>query len=302
MSEVRGRIGAGWEAAPSELARTIDVSVASTEARSIARIDFVDGGGQSVSRTVSAATCSEVVSGIALITVLAIESRVAEAVDRSEPLPAAPTTPEAAGPLATTPAPPSAGPAEAAKLPPKIPATARPASTPSPSPLHWDVGGAAVAGNGVGPAFAWGARLFGGVGWGRGPDFRLGVDYLKAPISDAHSVSTLFYLLAGRISACPLALRLLAGARLLPCAGALSGVLRGQTFPSKLVQEGAGARAFVTPLVEVRADATFRALFVELGVEARFPLEYRKFSVSPLYEYEVPPVELGVSAGIGLRL
>src|SRR5215831_16197778 len=160
------------------MARTIDVTISVGTTRSVARIDFVDDGGRHVSRMVSGETCSDVVAGIALVTALAIESRVPEIVDKSEPA-ASPTGDE----MPPTAAPPAAAPKAA--VPPVAPAAAPETRRHSPPPAparpreyHFDVGVAGALSSGIGPVAAFGGRFIAGLGWRRGPDLRIGIDYL----------------------------------------------------------------------------------------------------------------------------
>src|SRR5262249_27848031 len=83
--EVRSRVADGWEAAPGELARRITITVAKRGERYVASIEFRNPQGQNVARSVAGQNCEDVVNGIALVTALAIESRVDEALEESEP-------------------------------------------------------------------------------------------------------------------------------------------------------------------------------------------------------------------------
>jgi hypothetical protein len=297
LSQVRVRVGTDWEAPPDVLARTIDVRVSATEERSVARIDFVDEQGQRFTRTVSATTCDEVVSGIALITALAIESRVTEALEQSEP-----EQPDAAPPADAAPGPKAALPAVVA-APPKGRAPALPHRA---HPAHWDIGDAGMVGSGVGPVLAAGLRGFVGLGWKGGPDFRLGVDSLRTPLVDRSGVPTRFSILGARASGCPLSMPLGAFVRLLPCAGAVVGAHRGEGvgLPQK-VSPASAAPAFFTPFASLRAEVAWDAFFVEIEGEAKFPVDHHSFyfKTEPRTSaYDVPPVAFGLSGGVGIRL
>ena len=299
LSQVRARVGTDWEAPRDVLARTIQVRVSATEERSVARIDFVDEKGQKFTRTVSATTCDEVVSGIALITALAIESRVAEALDQSEP-----GQPDVAPPVQPAPGPPAA-PAPVVTTPPKPRGSAPPSRASRAPPPHVDLGDAGLIGAGVGPALGEGLRSFIGVGWKSGPDFRLGVDYLRTPPVFRSEAWTEFSTLGARASGCPVAVALGALFRLLPCAGAVVGAHHGEGVGSKTVSKGSDSPIFLRPFASVRSEIAWDAFFVELEGEAKFAVDHRfQFNTqpTPTSVYDVPPVAFGLSAGVGVRL
>ena len=159
LSQVRARVGTDWEAPRDVLASTIEVRVSGTESQRVARIDFVDDHGQKFTRTISATTCDEVVSGIALITALAIESRMAEAFDPDESAP----VPDPASPDASPV--PAALPPQPVVPVPRSEALERPRpSSLRPRTVHIDVGAAGWVGLGVGPALGRGFRGFMGFG------------------------------------------------------------------------------------------------------------------------------------------
>jgi hypothetical protein len=302
LSQVRVRVGTDWEAPLDVLAHTIEVRVSGAEPHLVARIDFVDEHGQKFTRAVSATTCDEVVSGIALITALAIESRVAEALNQSEPAATdAPPATEAA------PSPPPQAPRTVTGTPrPEEPE--RPHSHPSsPRSTHFDFGAAGLIGSGVGPALGRGFRGFIGLGWKRGPDIRLGVDYLSTPLITSNGVPTLFSLFGSRASGCPVAIPLGTLVRVLPCAGTAIGAHRGEGRGlNHLVKPGESAPIFFTPFASLRAEIASDAFFVEVEGEAKFPVDHHRFQfdTKPTTEhvYSVPWVAFGLSAGLGLRL
>jgi hypothetical protein len=64
---------------------------------------------------------------------------------------------------------------------------------------------------------------------------------------------------------------------------------------------------WVAPFAALRFDASYRVLFVEAEVAARFPLSRRDFifqttGAPDVPVYSVPPAAVGASLGIGLRL
>ena len=303
LSDVRARIGRQWEAAPGEAARAIDVTVTVTGLRSVGRIDFVDSGGRHVSRTVSGEKCADVVTGIALVTALAIEARVPDVAEAepTEPLPNEPT------PEAAQPAPASAPVKKPAEPPAAAKRVSAPRSSASVTPVHVDLGVAGAAISDVGPGPAFGGRVVAGLGWRKGPDVRFGVEYLTATatLADHGGVSVETYTLGGRLSACPFAFPLGASARALPCAGLAAGIAHAATRASAaLAATGAGNPPYVAPFAELRFDVAFSKLFVEASGEVRFVVDPPTYGLEPPHEplYRVPVVAAGGCLGVGLRL
>ena len=317
LGQVRARVGSAWEAPPNELARTIEVRVTGGGDRSVARIDFVDEDNQPITRVVTAKTCDEVVTGIALVTALAIESRIAEAVGKSEP-----ATAITGGPA------PVEGQPQAPQPAPEVPnvaASATPAPAVAPpeapsAPPHYDIGGGVLASVGALPVVTPGFRGFIGLGWSGGPDFRIGGEFSNTgtvnSIVNGNAYDSKFTLALGRASVCPFALG--GTVRFLPCGGLEIGQLKatGQTStsPEGLQVQGGAADAFwVAPFLSVRGDVTWEVFFAEAELFLSVP-------VSPLkrefvFERTLPgappaqdkvhtiwPVSPGVAISVGLRL
>jgi hypothetical protein len=294
LTAVRARIGRAWEAPPDHMARTIAVTVRVEGARSVARIDFTDGEGRPVSRIVSGETCSDAVAGIALVTALAIESRIGE----GEPAPASQSEPPAVATSQLNPAP----------APPTLPAQRKPGRS-ARAPWHVDLGLAGAVAAGVGPSPAFGGRFVAGLGWPRGPDVRVGVDYLTTAVTtvpEYGGVRVQMYEIGARASACPVVLSL-GGARVLPCAGVSAGTMHAETRASIGVRAtGGGSSPYVAPFAELRVDVAFHALFVEASGEVRFFADRPTFALEPPNDqsplYPVPVVAAGGTLGLGLRL
>jgi hypothetical protein len=284
LTQVRARVGSDWEAPPGLLARAIEVRVASDGVHSVARIDYVDESGKAVSRAVAAVTCEEVVTGIALVTALAIESRFPRREPESEIPPALPSPPPVL------------------LAPPRLVRVVLPAPPPAPAP-HFDVGAGFLGTFGLGGAMGLGARAFFGAGWERGPDFRLGIDVARAPKFDVDGTDNRLSLYAGRASVCPFALGN-RWVRALPCAGVEAGVLHAESFTSAAIQGASGNAAFASPFASLRADAVLDAVFVELEAEGRFSVDGHRFTYAnpPKPVYREPFLAFGFSAAVGLRL
>ncbi|HEU5074626.1 MAG TPA: hypothetical protein VFU02_10640 [Polyangiaceae bacterium] len=126
---VARRLGGDWEAAPGELARRIEIVVARTQDGYVATIGLLNAEGQQLRRAVRGRDCKDVVNGIGLVTALAIEARVDEAFDRSEPVQApAPTSSSTPGGA------PAGAPAAAAKPAGVASAAVQPGAAPAAQP------------------------------------------------------------------------------------------------------------------------------------------------------------------------
>jgi hypothetical protein len=101
LERVRQRIPDARAAGPDELARKVSIVVSEDEEGFVARLDFVDVTGETIIRTLTGATCDEVVTGIALVTALALEAQREED-GTPEPPPSPP--PQEAPPAAVPPA------------------------------------------------------------------------------------------------------------------------------------------------------------------------------------------------------
>jgi hypothetical protein len=313
LGQVRARVGAAWEAPPNELARTIEVRVTGGAERSVARIDFVDENNQPISRVVTAKTCDEVVTGIALVTALAIESRIAEAVGKSEP-----ATSTAAPVASGTPA--AQGAQDERKVvAPAAPAPVRPPPEEPSAPPHYDIGGGVVASAGALPGITFGFLGFVGLGWKGGPDLRIGGGLSNTgnvnSTVNGNAYESKFTLALARASTCPLAFG--GAVRFLPCAGLEIGSISAKGFDASRtglrVEGGEASAVWVAPFAALRVDVTWEVLFVEAELAFAFPvLPPRRDFVfqrtapgSPATEDKVHtiwPVSPGLALAVGLRL
>jgi hypothetical protein len=289
LEGVRARIGSEWEAPEGELSRQIDVRVASRGGRYVATIEFFDVDGQRVTRSVGGEQCQNVVNGIALVTALAIESRVEEALDQSEPV-----------------APPAAAPPTPAPTPRPVP---RPAPPPpvNPAPGPWGAWRAGARGSGVtgvGPELSLGAGFFAGLEWGA-LRFGLAVDMVRSSRIERKGIPANFTLATGRLEG---------GAGFWPAhalgleaaafieAGSLSA--EADLAPRVTIPEE-GSAPFVAPGVVARAVTVWAPLLVELEVMARFPLVRERFGVGTddpdSRVYQVREFAAGAALGAGVR-
>jgi hypothetical protein len=287
LEGVRARIGSAWEAPEGELARQIDVHVQARGGRFVATVEFVDVEGQRVTRSVGGEQCQNVVNGIALVTALAIESRVEEALDQSEPVSAPP-------PAAAPARPPSPRPLPSGSLS---------------SPAPWGAFRAGLRGSGVtavGPELALGAGFFGGLEWGA-LRFGLTLDMVRSPNVERNGIPADYTLASGRLEggagfwpAPSLALEAAAFFEL----GSLSAETREN--PPRVTRPGGGSALFSAPGVVGRAVAFSDPLIVTLEVMGRLPLNREEFGVDnglpdPPIAYKVRPFSAGAALGAGVR-
>ncbi len=292
-SAVRARASGDWEARPGELARRITVSVAKQDEKYVAAIVFVngDGDGATVARNLSGRVCADVVDGIALVTALAIQSRVEEALARSEPEPAQP--PPAAVAVVK--------PAVAQNAPAPAPKSA---AKPS-AATRFRFGVAARVASGTAPAASFGPTVFGAVELGRA---RLGLSAggLWSGSATANGVAAKYLRLSGRLDGCPYAF----GTTTLafePCAFFEAGALHGAGEPSAgLSTTSGGWSPWLVPGVLLRLVTGFDPLVVELELGGGPPLVRERFGRivdgQEQTTFRVPPFVVDAALGIGFRL
>jgi len=300
--EVRSRVTGDWEAAPGELARRITITVVRREERYVAAIEFTNPQGQNVTRSVAGAQCEVVVNGIALVTALAIESRVEEALQQSEPAPEAAPTPATA---------PVAAPAPAAAPAPSV--VHAPAATPARAKtpprandaVHLRFGAASVTSTGVGPDAAFGPALFATVEFA-GPRLGLSGAALWSGLVHTGGVPARFQRLSARAEGCPLAL----GTRSLsfePCASMELGSLHGQgNSTADVVGTKGGSSLWAAPGLIARLLGSIEPVVVVLELDGAVPLSRQRFGVvtdgKAEPSFRVPPVVFGGALGAGVRL
>jgi hypothetical protein len=290
-SAVRERASGNWEARPGELARRITVSVAKQGEQYVAAIVFLNGEGATVTRNLTGRVCAVVVDGIALVTALAIQSRVEEALARSDPEPAEPPP---AAVAVVKPAVAQHAPAPAAK------SAAKPSSV-----TRFRFGAAARVASGTAPAASFGPTLFGAVELGRA---RLGLSAggLWSGSATANGVSAKYLRLSGRLDGCPYAF----GTTTLafePCAFFEAGALHGAGEPSAgLSTTSGGWSPWLVPGVLLRLVAGFDPLVVELELGGGPPLVRERFGRvvdgQEQTTFRVPPFVVDAALGIGFRL
>ncbi len=293
-AEVRARATSDWEGRPGELARRIAVTVVLRGERYIAAIEFLSPQGDRVTRSVAGKSCGDVVNGIALVTALAIQSRVEEALEQSEPESSPPAAP-----------PPEAPKPEPAPVPPPAAPRAEPDAE---SRTHLRLGAAAAVATGVGPVPVIGPAFFAAVEWD-GPRLGVAGEAFWSGSVQANGVPARFRRLTARVEGCPVSFSVQSVA-FEPCAFVELGSLRGDgelALPTTLVKQGGGASLWVAPGIATRFIVSFEPLLVSLEGTARVPVVQEKFGVvnagaAPQEVYAVPAVAVGGALGLGIRL
>lgn len=291
-------------AVQGELARTFDVVVTTGSDSASASVEFVDGDGSSLSRTVRGATCDEVVSSIALVIALAIDAR---ATQRSVPSP--------------SPRPPSAR--------QEIPRS-RLHAPPTPTAGTWSTARmpeAARRQRSLVPArHAWGPTVGLGAGFAShgGPSGALTFDASLAvrPFSARSSVrGSLFHFRSEgttstgqratfrgygfRADACPWAL-VVRSFFAEPCVGLDLGVIAAKGVDGALVVNPRSSARFWGQAEAIsRLGVVLGALVLEAQGELSVPFSSYRFGFGAeaggVDAFEVPPVGVAARAGAGFR-
>ena len=296
-ARVRERTTRGRLAEPGELARTFNVRVTAGPQEFSGQIEFLDDNGAPVNRRLSGEQCDAVVSSLALITALALDSALREA----EP------QPESALPRAVTP--PKAAPA----LPPAAPKSdpqVRPPRRPAPKSLRARIGFGGAYGTSLrGPErflLAQQGSLIAQLEWGNGPALRLAAHLDQQELTvDAGRVAEL-RILGVESSVCPLQLRS-GDAALYPCAVVDLGSLRGAGKLGDKLASASGETIFWASVgAELRGliESATLPIWLELRAGVGFPLvaTHRFMFRNPeALVYEVPHVTGAGGLALGVR-
>jgi len=297
VARVRSRTEHGRFADPGELARTFDVRLSEPEhgAGFSGEIEFIDVDGSSARRSVTGATCDEVVSSLALIMALSIDDRVAQTVAREQ---------------ASSPSPPLAAPSaptkkEAASAPAVSRATRERSPEPTPLHLRWQFGLNAGVLNWVSPSVT---PMFGGFAElgsrEHGGSLRLsGFDARQTKLvrngAEAHFATDWL-----RLDFCPLAFAAARQVMISPCAAFDAGVLSARASGSELVRKTSSAPFWAAGVALARLSWEIAGHFV-LGLDGELavPLVRRHFVVNnPTVDvFQAPALGVGAKAGVGLR-
>jgi hypothetical protein len=284
-AEVRERASGDWEARPDELARRISVTVTKRGDEYVASIEFLTAEGETVTRSLGGKGCGDVVDGIALVTALAIQSRVEEALARSEPV-----TPKAPPPV-SKPAPRVVSPPPARPKPPRS--------------TRLRFGAAARAASGTGPDVSFGPAAFGAVEWQK-TRFGLVLGALWSGSVTAGGVPAHFRRLSARVDGCPYAFGTPKLA-LEPCAFFEAGSLHGQGDSSAgLSNPSGGSSPWLVPGGLLRLVTGFAPVVVELELGGGVTLVRQQFGVvvdgKEHPTFTVPKGVFDAALGLGFRL
>jgi hypothetical protein len=269
-------------AVPGELARSFVVTVSLDESGALARVDFVDPDGSAISRSVRGATCDEVVSGIALVTALAIDARAT-----SEP-------------AAPAPAPSAAPPPPPAPPPPR----ATPKATPALEQPRFGAGLGAGYVSYAGPTGALVLDVFFSAALSEhGPGARLSAFHFRADIVDAEREAQL-RAYGGRLEGCPVTLSL-PPFFAEPCLGTGLAALFSSGVTSENLVGDEDVQVFWDVVLIARGGVTLDDFFlIELQGEFGVPLTTPSFGFDQNPDdpaFRVPVVGGSVRAGLGIR-
>jgi hypothetical protein len=289
--ELDERLGVGWKADPAELARSITISEIAGDQNRILELDYQDDEGRKVSRTVSAATCSEALAVMAVITAVALDAQVRPVATASEPSAAPSGTPEA----------PSSPPATTAN---QTPTPIAPSPRSGPTLVHEaGVRLSVAAGFGSGPAFGLGGEwgMLARAGWA----LRAGAD-----VRDTGSVPALdgrarYRVLTARVDLCPIRIPLTSALSLPLCAGLEGGVLwaEGVLAPPAVTFTQPSYVGWLAAVVSPRLRLSSEQVFAELVPDLRVPFARPTFVFTnpDRAVYGVPTLAFGGSLTAGLR-
>lgn len=297
-AEVQARLKYGRLARPGQLARVYQIRIRMTPKGALAHMDFTDADGHEATREVSAPTCHEAMSAMALIAALAIEARATKARARA-----------ARAARSRQPAPPRATAKRRARgLPPPKKFVARPAAPPTPPPRS--------------QALRVGEGVLLGVNSGFSPkpapelsllsEFRFGAALVQGWLAFADSGPTnadggtaRYRLYTLGVEACPQALRPTSALALRGCAGLSAGAVQAAGEKSdRIVTPNSTTEPWLSALalgrVAVAPDPQL-ALILQGGLG--FPVIHHKFTLSrpAALVHRVPPVTWQLGVGILAR-
>ena len=289
MRQLRGRTRSPVDWARKESA-DIKVVLKRAARSTTGTVEMNAADGQTVTRSLEADSCEEVVAAAALIAALAT------GVSADEP---------------RVPAGPSSSPTPETREPD---ASDRTTGAPRPSPRwHWGGGAAGTLSGGIAPSLA-----FGGVAFVQAeqPEFptgrfvvRASFAYAAAPSADRDWGSASFNLMAARLDACPLFLPIASRAGVAACVGATVGAI---TARGNVARPGgsSGGRPLlwldITPSLRALLPAGER-LWFEANVGLAVPLRRYEFVLEQLGSpantaqvYPTPAVAAALGAGMGV--
>ncbi|HKY36612.1 MAG TPA: hypothetical protein VJN18_11770 [Polyangiaceae bacterium] len=295
LPQVRARLGTDWEAVPGELARTIHVKVTLAGDRYVARIELQDARGKQVARAVAGTRCEQVIEGIALVTVLAIQAQLEELIGQSEP--AADDTSPPAKPSGVAAAPAPATPAGRAPV--------RNRAHASPTQVKVRIAGRGLVQQGVGPEVALGYGALAALAWPQWT-LQLAVDTAATGRVDAGVVPAHFDLLAVRLDACGRFELLTPNVSIEPGIFFQMGVLEAQGYESlpTVTRGSGGTTKWLAPGLLLALRAELAQVFLGLEVAAGVPLDQEQFYLAEgdrkTKVYGVPRLSTSAALAVGV--
>jgi len=283
------RLGSGWKAAPDEFARSVTITETAGAENSIVAMEYQDEDGRKISRTVSATSCREALTAMAVITAVAIDA---------QGRPSAASEPSATASEAPPPPPPS-------PPPPAAPPLGAPAKPDSPSPVHEaSLRFGLATGFGNGPAFALGGEW--GLEWHSGFAVHVGADARDTGSVPALDARARYRVLAGHVDVCPLRIPLTSWLGVPLCAGLEEGMLwaEGVLSPPALTFTQPSYVGWLAVLLTPRLRVSGGRVFTELVPELRLPLTRPVFAFTnpDRRVYGVPALAVGATLTAGLEI
>lgn len=283
-------------------AADIVVILGETEGSFVGSLQIRRGDGSAYFRQLEAKTCDELSTALGFVAALALTGQV-EPSEASRLLPPVLSAP----PLAAEPPPPPATPPPLAMLPPTALLLDTPRAPIARRQARWGWGGSVELGVRTGLAPTWAnteqasveVRSLGGVVWA--PRLRVGLIHAEPVTRKDPFGDTRFAWLAGRLSACPLQVRILEVVEGVPCAGLELGVIDAAGTPK--TPSGVGhdsSSLWLGALGSVRLQVQLiGAIFLIGEAELVLPLTRPRFSFDPNTPvYAVPGAAGAAHAGL----
>ena len=310
---VRKRLATDWQPSARDLARPIKVVVAKVHEEYVATAEFETLEGRRLARAVRGRDCREVVNGIALITALAMQSRIDQVPDKGQPMDRAAQGRTADEPVVAPPPAQHTVPGSSAE--PIAPTPAASATSIVPG-APWEYGGRPTSARlsargalamGVGPKTTPGLAV--------GTTIEHGISRVGLALQGfwsgriaASGYPARFGLLAGRVEGCPIAVNHDGAIVLEPCLFIEAGVLSGQGIRGATLDiSDGGSSPWIAPGIVGRLVGGVGQLVLELEVAGRFPLRREEFYVEhsagnpAQIVHEVPAFVLSSALGAGVR-
>ena len=324
MTRVTERVTLPWVADDTELARQVRVTIGATPVGYSAHLEYADDAGRQVVRAVEGETCEQAVTGIALVTALAIDSQLVSIGPSTNPnATLAAVTSSALQPAATPPVvaphygPENSPPRAAANGPfrdassPRLPPP--PDATYGLSPLSQEAGLALGVAAGLAPGPALGASAFWGLSRGAAPVFRLTLSWYDYQSSSANPAlpTAHFSLFTASAQLCKgIVATETVELALVPCAGIDAGLykVKGQPPTASLSPPSATTVNHFTLfwpalLFSLPIRVQSKGVFGELVPDFRLMLASTRFEFrSPdSTVYETPRMAWGLRVASGLK-